>query len=202
MKRVFFFRNLLLITIFSFFTACGGDSISEDKDNNQTKNIQIEDTQIKNASQIENHETNSSLTKHITAQIIDAPLVNLGYRCGKKEDRTNKEGKFSCKESEDVTFFVGKIELGTYKNLVDNDKIFLQDLLGLKREDFSTPSLLFMAVFLQSLGSGDNSKTITISDEVHEILDTELMFSSINSIKEVEDLVSKTGKRVVLLICV
>ena len=179
MKKIFFFKKLLLTTLFIFFIACQEEaSIKEPINDNQR----------------DNNRSNTIIIKEITAQIIDAPLANLGYRCGKKEGKTDNEGKFICNEGDAVTFFVGQVEVGTCRTMTVDKKIFLQDLLGLKRDDFSNQKLILMAVFLQSLGDGDNSKVITLSDNIHNSLDKPLRLSSIKSIKEIENLVSKTGK--------
>jgi hypothetical protein len=179
MKKIFFFKKLLLTTLFIFFIACQEEaSIKEPINDNQR----------------DNNRSNTIIIKEITAQIIDAPLANLGYRCGKKEGRTDKKGQFICNEGDAITFFVGQVEVGTCRTMTVDKKIFLQDLLGLKRDDFSNQKLILMAVFLQSLGDGDNSKVITLSDNIYNSLDKPLRLSSIKSIKEIENLVSKTGK--------
>ena len=173
-------QQILLMTILVFFISCGDTSVKE--------SIAL------NNNQAENNRSNSVIVKEITAQIIDAPLVNLGYRCGKKEGRTDNEGKFTCHEEEAVTFFVGQVEVGTRTTMTIDKKIFLQDLLGLKRDDFSNKKLILMAVFLQSLGDGDNSEVITLSDNVHNSLDKSLQLSTLQSIKEIEELVTEAGK--------
>ena len=50
----------------------------------------------------------------VTGQFIDAPVQGLGYLCSSgKRDKTNSNGEYICNVGDNVTFFIGSVELGT-----------------------------------------------------------------------------------------
>jgi hypothetical protein len=50
----------------------------------------------------------------VTGQFIDAPVQGLGYLCSSgKRDKTNSNGEYICNVGDNVTFFIGSVNLGT-----------------------------------------------------------------------------------------
>jgi len=107
--------------------------------------------------------SSNGLTK---GYLLDSPIVGVDYRCGDIIGTTKKKGKFECEEAP-VTFFIGSYIMGSISSFTDDGDVYLQDLLGLPRTNFTDPELIDLARLIQSLDDdGDIEKAITIPSDM------------------------------------
>ena len=150
-------KTIFTVIMAVALTACGG-SDSEKKELPVDENHTI--VSDKNITQ------ESNTTSNRVGYLIDSPVVNMRYRCGETTSKTGEGGRFECKVLP-VVFMVGNLEIGSIDIIPDDSKVYLQDLLGLDRNDIDNPELLKLASFIQSFDDdGDISKAITIIENI------------------------------------
>ncbi|CAA6812108.1 MAG: Chitinase (EC [uncultured Sulfurovum sp.] len=99
--------------------------------------------------------------------VIDAPVVNLTYQCGDKTSKTTTGGLFIC-PTLPVTFSVGGLTLGTLTSINDDTKVYVQDIVKLNRDNFSSEEVIKLGLFLQSLDKDkNNTEQIVIDDTIN-----------------------------------
>lgn len=102
----------------------------------------------------------NSLSK--SAQLIDAPIIGAKYV---NEDgstgKTAQDGTFNYTGGK-VSFYIGQIKIGEINSLKDDNRVFLQDILNLQRDEKSDSKLLTSAQFLQSLDTDPSTDSIEI----------------------------------------
>jgi hypothetical protein len=109
------------------------------------------------------------------AVLLDSPLVGVTYVCEEPKDpgdikKTDSEGRFKCDKAP-VIFKIGSLVLGSIDNL-DSDIVMPQDILGLKRDNFTDPKLIALLRLLQSIDDDGNiSEAITIIAEMSDKFD-------------------------------
>ena|GEM_PF-2968503 len=102
----------------------------------------------------------------IVGYLLDAPVANMSYQCGKIRGKTASDGEFEC-SSLPITFTIGNFEVGTLNQMTHDGKVYPQDLVGVSRDKISDPEVLKVASFLQSIDDdGDISKSITLPDSL------------------------------------
>ena len=132
----------------------------------------------------------------IKGYLIDSPLQGVTYLCDGKEALTNASGIFEC-INPPVTFKIGKLTLGTLTAFTADGKVYPQDILGLPRNNFTTPKLKLLARLLQSLDDdGVISTSIKIEQSVRDAFDVEQKFEDLSE-NDVKALVEGLGKRFV-----
>ena len=168
MKKRMFYKIVFSLGLLITITACG---------NNSTETKTEETTHLESNSPIEPQ-------KKLVGYLIDAPIVNMGYRCGEIEAKTDSDGKFECL-SLPIVFNIGEFEIGKIDNIPTDGIIYPQDLAKVERDDIDNPKVLRIASFLQSLDSdGDLSKTIDIPNDLN-----------INSSKRLEELTQEEANQ-------
>jgi len=131
----------------------------------------------------------SNSTSH-TGFVIDAPVSNLSYKCGNRINKTQSNGKFECTVLP-VTFFIGELELGSVNNINTDSKVFVQDIVKVKRDDFKSNNVLKMAILLQSLDTDkSNVNVIQIPNDVS--LSSSKKFADLN-LTELNSILSTAG---------
>jgi len=133
---------------------------------------------------------------NVVGYLVDSPIEGVNYECIEgTSGLTNKDGKFVCLNPY-VTFKIGGLELGTISSLADDKKVYLQDLVGVSRENFTDDRLILLTRFIQSLDDdGVISESITIKKEIGDkfsIAD----FSDLSE-DEVKTLLGTVGKSLV-----
>ena len=116
------------------------------------------------------------------AYFIDSPVAGLAYKSQSKEGITQSDGAFEYASSDtNVTFKAGEITLGTINvaKINTDSKLFIQDLLGVERDNITNPSVLKIASFLQSLDSGSNANGITLNSND---------LTNLTEVKNIEDI--------------
>ncbi|MCK5855489.1 MAG: hypothetical protein KAG56_09735 [Sulfurovaceae bacterium] len=109
---------------------------------------------------------NSSDNNRTTGYFIDSPVKGINYECANISGVTDSKGAFSC-EKPPVTFKLGEMQIGILKSFTKDNKMYPQDLLDLKRDNFSDEKLIKLIRLLQSLDDDENiSKAITISSDI------------------------------------
>ena len=94
--------------------------------------------------------------------LIDSTVVGVDYNCGSKVGKTDENGLFSCSVFP-VIFSVGNVEIGRIGAITPDSKVFVQDLVGVPRDNFTDPMVLKIAKFLQSMDDdGDYNTSIKI----------------------------------------
>lgn len=104
------------------------------------------------------------------AQLIDAPIIGARYV---NEDgtsgKTASNGEFNYTGGK-VSFYIGKIKIGEMDSVKSDNKVFLQDILKLDRNNKDNNTLLASAQFLQSLDSDPSTDSIEIGSN-YDIFD-------------------------------
>jgi len=112
-----------------------------------------------------------SASSNIVGYLVDSPVGGVEYHCASKVAKTESgTGKFVC-SSLPVSFYIGKINLGTVDVLSADKKVFPHDIAGLSRSEQS-PHIYMIAALLQGLDDDNNlSNGIDISDNNHSTFD-------------------------------
>jgi hypothetical protein len=102
----------------------------------------------------------SSSTKSVT--VVDNLITGLSVKVGDKTLTTDSNGQFSYTENETASFYIGGIKLGEISEIPSDNRIFIQDLVGVDRTNINDPLVVKIARFLQSLDSDKNTDEIEI----------------------------------------
>ena len=122
--------------------------------------------------------SSSSTDSTTTGYFIDTAVQNAHYKTSSgKEGETDSQGKFEYKSGDNVTFSLGKLQLGTA--IPSTDGLATPNNLSDQND-----TVVLMLQTLQSLDSDGNvSNGITIAQETIDKLnglDTEIFFSDLN----------------------
>ncbi len=130
-------------------------------------------------------------------QIIDGVVEGLAYETSSGfSGVTDENGNFSHLEGDSVTFKVGDITLGEMDmESIDDDKVFLQDLADVDRDNSDDEYVENMAVLLQSLDS-DESDNILITQETQDKFDEDIDLITISS-EDLAEIIEDKGEEVV-----
>ena len=119
--------------------------------------------------------------------LIDTPINGVNYKCENISGVTKNGGEFEC-EKAPVSFSIGGYLLGTIDHFTVDKKVYLQDLLGLPRANYTDPNLIELARLVQSLDDdGDISTEITITPEMAS------KFNNASNSATVEELATLAG---------
>lgn len=97
--------------------------------------------------------------------LIDSVVQGVRYECGTDttSNYTDADGRFEC-SSVPIQFYIGNIKLGEISVIPTDDKVYIQDIVGVDRNNTTDPILIKIAQLLQSLDDdGDVSERIVIS---------------------------------------
>ena len=134
------FKYLFALIIAIFLTACGGGGGGS---------------------------SSSSTIADKLAYLIDSPVYGLHYKTQSREGTTLNDGSFKYTPSDiNVTFKAGSLTIGVI-NIADinsDSKIFLQDLVGVPRDDINNTKVLKIASLLLSLDTLANPNIITLQE--------------------------------------
>jgi hypothetical protein len=107
----------------------------------------------------------------VTGQFIDAPVQGLGYLCSSgKRDKTNSNGEYICNVGDNVTFFIGSVELGTVA--AQSAAITPYTLFPNNRD-----AAINLARLLQSLDADNTDAIITVDTILEASLPTATDFT-------------------------
>ena len=119
----------------------------------------------------------SAENNRTTGYFIDSPVKGINYECGDISGVTNSKGAFTC-EKTPITFKLGEMKIGTLTSFTKDNKMYPQDLLGLRRDNFTDKELIKLIRLLQSLDDDEDiSKTITITSDIATSFTSNLDFS-------------------------
>ncbi|APW65941.1 MULTISPECIES: Ig-like domain-containing protein [Arcobacteraceae] len=104
--------------------------------------------------------SSSSITSS-TGTLIDNTVSGVKYINGSDTGFTDTDGKFPY-TSGLVEFYLGGIKIGELNSMTSDNKVFLQDLIGLERTNTTDSKLLKIANLLQSLDSDPLTDEIEI----------------------------------------
>ncbi len=109
----------------------------------------------------------------VTGSFIDDPVQGLTYICSTsaKSGTTNTEGEYTCVLGSDVTFMLGDVTLGTVS--AKNGIVTPYDLFPNNEE-----AAINVARLLQTLDSDPNDDIITFSNELIELLPSDIDFEN------------------------
>jgi hypothetical protein len=99
-------------------------------------------------------------TKQVT--VMDNLITGLSLKVGDVTSVTDSNGQFTYTDAETASFYVGGIKLGEISEIPSDNRIFIQDLVGVDRTDINDPLVVKIARFLQSLDSDKNTDEIEI----------------------------------------
>ena len=113
-------------------------------------------------------DSNNKKDTRTTGYFIDSPVKGLNYECGDIKGITDSKGAFSC-DNAPVTFKLGKMQIGVLKSFTKDNKMYPQDLLGLRRDNFTDEKLIKLIRLLQSIDDDEDiSKNINITKDVSD----------------------------------
>jgi len=118
-------------------------------------------------------------TNASTAQFIDGYVQGLYYVNGSRTGYTNADGEFNYTDG-NISFYLGNLLLGTIEaaNVPSDNKVFVQDLLGVDRNETSNANVLKMARLLQTLDATPNSDSIEINATARAAFDVNTTFAN------------------------
>lgn len=167
----------IAITTSALLIACGGSGSSGESNSA---------TNIKASPKTTNTESSYKTTK---SQFIDAVVSGVKYI---NEDGTSgfttSDGYFNYTGGT-TKFYVGGIEIGSISKINDDNRTFIQDVVGVDRSNISHPSVLKIAQFLQTIDSDDTTDEIEIGDNYKKFENITAKLQS----TDIKDLVSKQG---------
>lgn len=99
--------------------------------------------------------------------LIDGIVSGIKYINGTKTGFTDEDGKFPYSGGV-VEFYLGNIKIGQIDSLSSDNKVFIQDIVGLDRTNISDEKVLKIATLLQSLDSNNNTDKIEITQEIFD----------------------------------
>lgn len=106
----------------------------------------------------------SSSSSPSTGIFVDDVVEGIYYQSETSSGYTDAHGRFPF-NNETVEFFVGDIKIGEITSLPSDGYVFVQDILGLSRENITNEKLINIATFLQSLDSDTTTNEIEIKKE-------------------------------------
>jgi len=129
--------------------------------------------------------------------LLDSAVAGVSYRCGTKTGKTDENGTFECSSFPAIfTILDGKLEIGRVNSMSSDSKVFIQDLAGVARDNFSDPKVLKLAKLLQSLDDdGNYTSTITIDDSAI-VLSDKKNIDDLN-MTEVEKMLTDNGLTII-----
>jgi len=97
-----------------------------------------------------------------TGIFVDDIVEGIYYKSDTSSGFTNSKGEFPFNNKK-VEFFIGDIKIGEISNLPSDKKVFVQDLVGLSRDNITDPRVINIATFLQSLDNDKDTDNIKIN---------------------------------------
>ena len=132
-----------------------------------------------------------------TGVFVDSPVGNINYRTATQSGTTSASGEFSYRNGEEVTFFIGGVELppAPARSTVTPLDLF-------KTEEVDDPRVLNVSRLLLSLDEdGDPDNGITIGDQAKEAAQgMSVDFSSPTFETDVVNLVANSGSPTTALV--
>ena len=110
--------------------------------------------------------------------LIDSPVNGISYECGENTGVTEQGGKLYCFEAP-VTFSIGSMPIGTLAEFPTDLNVYLQDLLGVSRSEYSDASVVKLGRLLQSLDDDG-----LIAEAIDIPAETAAKFSAGNSLDD------------------
>ena len=110
--------------------------------------------------------------------LIDSPVNGIRYECGENTGVTEQGGKLYCYEAP-VTFSIGSMPIGTLTEFPEDLDVYLQDLLGVSRSEYSDASVVKLGRLLQSLDDDG-----LIAEAIDIPAETAAKFSAGNSLDD------------------
>jgi hypothetical protein len=164
-------KTVLLISSAFIILGCGGGGNS----------TVLSETD--NSSSIEKNVTkdnNPKESREYRGYYVDAPLVNIDYKCGKYSGKTDKNGTFIFENGQGCKLSLGKIVLQEIPSTILKDKITI----------FETN--ITVATFLQSLDIDDTTQKIEISSSLSKTIN-DLNVTSIPD--NIDDFITNLNKK-------
>ncbi len=189
---------IIPIILLPLFIGCGSSTNTQlnEEVNNTLANSNIEENLDENTTSTlpSSEESIPSSSEKTKGYLIDAPISGANYLCQDgAEGITNTEGMFECTTAP-ITFKVGNLILGTINTFTPDGKVYPQDLLKLRRNNFSDNRLKLLTRFLQALDDdGDIQERITITQSIREGFKKTTNFDQL-SLQEIEILLQTLHK--------
>ncbi len=139
-------------------------------------------------------QSTTTSVNQITGYFIDSPVSGLTYETKLKKGVTGSDGSFTYSPSDPTIIFkLGSIELGTIniKDLNSDNKLFIQDLAGVSRDSIDNEKVLKIAMFLQSLDTGENPNAITLKQTDLDKFTESKSIDDIDIVKELKSIAIK-----------
>ncbi|MGE4461877.1 MAG: cadherin domain-containing protein [Arcobacter sp.] len=127
--------------------------------------------------------SNNSSSQEVTINILDVDengtfiddiVSGIKYINGSITAFTDINGNFQYIAGSPISFYIGNIKIGEIEQLPSDNKVFIQDLVGVDRNNTSDEKVIKIAKLLQSIDS----------DETDKILITEETFKKFESISD------------------
>ena len=126
--------------------------------------------------------------------LIDSPVNGISYDCGENTGVTEQGGKLYCYEAP-VTFSIGNMPIGTLAEFPADLNVYLQDLLGVSRSEYSDASVVKLGRLLQSLDDdgliadaidipAETAAKFSAGDSLDDSLDTLAEIANVDLVSE------------------
>jgi uncharacterized protein len=100
----------------------------------------------------------------LTGQLIDAPIAGLTYRTPTVEGETDREGRFTYRDSEEIEFSLGALALGSARGAAEvTSRDFSRAAAGLADPELTDPDLTNRARFMQSLAVATGTGQVAVA---------------------------------------
>lgn len=139
--------SCIAISISALFIGCGGGGGSSTSSNNTTSTVK-------------------SKAYLIDSAVAGAKYVNSDGSTG----FTSSDGSFDYVAGT-TRFYIGNIKIGEVSSVNTDKKVFIQDIVGVPRENINHPKVLKIATFLQSIDSDLNTNKIEIAENFDKFKD-------------------------------
>jgi predicted acyl esterase len=100
----------------------------------------------------------------LTGQLIDAPIAGLTYRTPTVEGETDREGRFTYRDGEEIEFSLGALALGSARGAAEvTSRDFARAAAGLADPELTDPDLTNRARFMQSLAAATGTGQVAVA---------------------------------------
>ena len=111
-----------------------------------------------------NQSSSTNFSNIKTGIFIDDVVNGIKYTNNNKTSYTNAKGEFFYTKGK-IEFFIGSINIGTIEKVPSDNNVFIQDIIGIDRNNTSNNKVIKIATLLQSLDSDKSTSEIELLKE-------------------------------------
>lgn len=117
--------------------------------------------------------SNNSVNQEVTITILDVEengvfiddvVSGIKYVNGSKSGYTDVNGRFPYQEGSPISFYLGNIKIGEINQLPNDNQVFVQDIVGVNRNNTTDEKVLKIGKLLQSVDSDESNKIVITAE--------------------------------------